>query len=211
MAIVDVSPQAEVPAPTQTPIPMHNPGPNGGPPLPISGVSKFLQGLFGPHPGSAIASTALGLYGTIQQNKATNTATNATARAADQSLQFQKDSLAAYSEAQQKATALQGRMYDTSRNDLAPYRGIGGAALGPLGYAMGLPGYEAGNTGTLPATAPSNVSQTTAPTAQPSTGAPTASSTAQSGPVQLRAPDGSVQAVPADQVDHYLSRGATRV
>jgi hypothetical protein len=29
--------------------------------------------------------------------------------------------------------------------------------------------------------------------------------------VQLRAPDGTVQAVPASQVDHYVARGATRV
>jgi hypothetical protein len=44
-----------------------------------------------------------------------------------------------------------------------------------------------------------------AATAPPVTGAPVARAL-----VKMRAPDGSVQDVPADQVDHYLQRGATR-
>lgn len=63
-------------------------------------------------------------------------------------------------------------------------------------------GYAGVTTPAPPAATPAPAQQTTQPQAR---------TTDPSATVSLRAPDGSVKQVPADQADHYLSLGATRV
>jgi len=51
-------------------------------------------------------------------------------------------------DAQERAAQLaqqeNARQYDLTRADMSPYRDIGKASLGQLGYGMGLPGYDTG-------------------------------------------------------------------
>ena len=219
-----------------------NPGGGGGVPVvpppgtkeaATSGFTKFIKSIT----AGELIKTGVDLFGTYQANKAANqnrdaqTAENAAQRAADaaaleKQLQLQRDTLAAQTKAQQDAVRLQGQMYNTTQGQQAPYRGIGASALGPLGYWVGLPGYEQGNTGQTPypytPAQPIDLSSyggSASPTATlangtPPAGTPLASSApneSSAGTVTLRAPDGSTRSVPADQVAFYLSRGATRV
>lgn len=142
----------------------------------------------------------------------------------------------------QQALDVERDIYNQTRADLAPYRGVGASAITTLGSLMGLPasggadaatGTAKGNlntklsasavrtgpngTGWVPATAgakwypgDSDVAGSGWP---PQTVNPYQERTTSSygGPVAMRAPDGTQQEVPGDQVAHFLSRGATIV
>lgn len=160
-------------------------------------------------------------------------------------------------QAAREALALQQRMFEQTRADLAPYREQGGQGLTALTALLGLPTSGARSTdlppaaSTAPRTAPplppwSNpqtlprlaqegffgpgairipreeyqrmrdmgwtTEQIAAATrsrvaAGPAGGNPLAASPG----VRLRAPNGQIQVVPADQADFYVARGATRV
>lgn len=168
--------------------------PSGGGGAPIGGFAKFLKAIGG---GRTLADVALGAGSLYLQNKQANNAQNAA-----------NEAQRAQNEAAQKAIDLQKEMYQTTRNDLAPYRALGQGASAGLGYFMGIPGYEQGNRGVLPPsamgqrmTSPANQSPTT-PNAMPNT------SLTGGGSVLLMAPDGTRREVPRDQVDHYLGLGA---
>jgi len=100
--------------------------------------------------------------------------------------------------ATEQALALQQQMYGQSRADLAPYRQYGAGALAAGNQLMGLPTPAA-----EPAMMPlSQLMQQRA--------TPTGTAVPRGSLVLLRAPNGQTKQVPADQVDHYLARGATR-
>lgn len=113
-------------------------------------------------------------------------------RAASNATKAQKD-------ATEKALAVQQQMYGDFRTANRPYEESGYSALSELmGKPIQAPPAYAGPTS-------NNPTGTLASLAAPAqTRQPAAT-------VQLRAPNGQVQAVPADQADHYLQRGAQRV
>lgn len=135
-----------------------------------------------------------------------------------------------------EALALQQQMYDQTRADLAPYRTAGGQGLTALSAYLGLPSAPAGAAPSAaaapagPAALPRapggapvgpaglTFQESWAQARMPHPGAPRTSAASvyhtpagTSGQVVLRSPTGQTQAVPADQVDYYLARGATRV
>lgn len=173
-------------------------GGGGGGGVPGTGrtVSQFVQSLL-----PSAVNTIGGIVSQTLQNRANQEAQN--------------QQLAATRE----ALALQERMYNQSRADLAPYRTIGNAAMGPLGHFLGLPGYERGNEGIQPRAAnPPMPPPTVAPSGASSSTPATlgglldphreTSLSAAPGTVMMEAPDGTRQAVPSAQVDHYRSLGA---
>jgi len=87
----------------------------------------------------------------------------------------------------QDALAVQQQQYQQSRQDLGPYRQQGGQGLTALSGLLGMP---------TPGPEPPPV---------PLGGVPQPGAM-----VMLRAPNGQQKAVPANQVDYYVSRGATR-
>lgn len=159
--------------------------------------STFLRNIGG---GRTLADIALGGAGLYLQNRQANNALDAS-----------KQAQQAQNDAAQKAIDLQKEMYQTTRNDLAPYRALGQGASAGLGYFMGIPGYEQGNRGILP---PSAMGQPMTPPATPAASGNTAvprnpsAATASEPMVAMRAPDGSMRAVPQSQVSHYQARGA---
>lgn len=173
-------------------------GSAGGVTVPtVAKFSTFLRNIGG---GRTLADIALGGARLYLQNRQANNALDAS-----------KQAQQAQNDAAQKAIDLQKEMYQTTRNDLAPYRALGQGASAGLGYFMGIPGYEQGNRGILPPSAQGQpiTPPATAPTApaMPSSGT-TAPATASEPMVAMRAPDGSMRAVPQSQVSHYQARGA---
>jgi hypothetical protein len=98
----------------------------------------------------------------------------------------------------QQALAVQQQMYQQTRGDLAPYRQYGAGALAAGHQLMGLP---------TPAAEPAMMPLSQVIGQRPT---PTGTAVPRGSLVLLRAPNGQTQQVPADQVDHYLARGATR-
>lgn len=175
------------------------PGSGGGgggnsAPAPIGKFASFLKAIGG---GKTLADIALSGAGLYLQNKQANNAQDANTKAQ----QAQQD-------AANRAIDLQDRMYQTTRNDLAPYRALGQGAAAGLGYFVGIPGFEQGNRGILPQSAmPAPMTTSTTPTG--GTAVPrNPSAVAAQNPVTLMAPDGSRRTVPADQADHYINLGA---
>ncbi len=172
-------------------------GPAVAPTVTGGKFSTFLKAIGG---GRTLADIALGGAGLYLQNRQANNAQNAA-----------NEAQRAQNEAAQKAIDLQKEMYQTTRNDLAPYRALGQGASAGLGYFMGIPGYEQGNRGILP---PSAQGQPMTPPATPAASGNTAvprnpsAATASEPMVAMRAPDGSMRAVPQSQVSHYQARGA---
>jgi hypothetical protein len=138
-----------------------------------------------------------------------------------------KEAAATQSASADQALALQKQMYDQTRQDLAPYRETGNTALSSLSSFLGLPANTPSPT--VPAaTPPAGLApQAGAPPSHqlpqlqtPVGGQPygpghgyVAAPPSQPGSVlvMLRAPNGQTKQVPADQVDYYVSRGATKV
>lgn len=112
--------------------------------------------------------------------------------------------------AAQQAIGVNQGMYQQTRQDLDPYRQQGGQGLTALTALMGLPPQapppgpaigtpQPGQRGPLP------------PGATPTGYAvPRGTPPGMGGMTLLRSPDGQSKPVPNDQVDYYLSRGATR-
>ena len=136
--------------------------------------------------------------------------------------------------AAQQQLALYQQIYQNQQKNLAPYMAIGPGALANLGgltgqrmnaappyttatSPQGLSGPVSSAPGFTPPTyaGPGAVSQTwQGPGVNPFYAPGTPGYQAQAGGqsmVTLRAPDGSTRAVPSDQVNHYLSLGATPV
>lgn len=100
-----------------------------------------------------------------------------------------------------KSLALQERMFNQTRADQQPYMQAGQSSLSALTRGMG-----------LSAPAPSMAATPgEMRTAVPRGGLSAMRGAPAGNVVQLRAPDGSVQAVPQDQAEHYMARGAQRV
>lgn len=116
-----------------------------------------------------------------------------------------------------EALNLQQQLFQQSRADLAPYRDSGVSALAAGQQLMGL----------SPTAAPSMVPLSQIGTVQPGQRGPLPPGATPSGyavnrgtvpglpggpgsMVLLRAPNGQTKPVPADQVQYYLARGATR-
>ncbi len=133
-----------------------------------------------------------------------------------------------------KALALQKQIYDTTRGDLGPYRDIGGAAVGQLGYGLGLPGYESGKAPAQPTPSPFSNPVVGGPGASQSqiqpgtrtvTNTPGSMSNATGsgntinpyftagqqaaggGMVTVKAPNGSVGQIPANRLNEALAAG----
>jgi hypothetical protein len=101
-----------------------------------------------------------------------------------------------------------GKIASAQLANLSPYTSLGGGAASALGFGMGN-----GSVPSAPSLAQGQAFQApTAPAPQASAsgfglGAPQQSAAT----VPLRAPDGSIKAIPADQVSHYLAMGAKRL
>lgn len=94
--------------------------------------------------------------------------------------------------AAEQARLLQQQMYQQTRADLSPYMQQGSQGLSALSSLLGVGGI-----------APTSGLKPVPPPTAPAPGA--------GGMVMLRAPTGQTQAVPAEQAEFFLSRGATRV
>lgn len=114
--------------------------------------------LFGSFVHSLTSPTVIGeglnLAGSYLQSRAVG-------QAADQEAQSARDALGVATQEYNTNTGLnvaqanqntQG--YNQTVSNLSPYRGIGASALSALGYGLGLPGYEGGNTSVVNAPAP---------------------------------------------------------
>lgn len=99
-----------------------------------------------------------------------------------------------------RALQVQQREYQQAQQQLAPFRAMGTSTLGSL--------YNLAEQ--APVTASPTGFGYSAPTLPPMTGS-FGSLAASMDMVMLRAPNGQTQAVPANQVGHYLARGATRI
>lgn len=101
-----------------------------------------------------------------------------------------------------QALGLQRDIYTQTRQDQAPYRAIGSGALNSLGAMTGIP-MDGQSQGPTLAT----MGQMGAPRSVGSGQTPAAAASA-GGVVMMRAPDGTVKAVPRDQVAHFQQAGA---
>lgn len=137
-----------------------------------------------------------------------------------------------------QALALQEKMYQQTRGDLAPWMTAGQRANSTLSYAMGLgaiPFVEPGAGGATKAvpdySRPRGTNEivgyavprgtTSGPTglaaairtsvADLAGAVPGAATQTASGYVTMRAPDGTTQSVPSQYVNHYTQRGAVQV
>jgi len=161
--------------------------------------------------GLLIAGVGAQLYGSYKASQAAKKASAQQAASADKALDVQR------------------QMYQQTRGDLAPYRQYGAGALAAGHQLMGLPtpaaeappvltplsqvgqpasggggfvgGLGAAVGGLLPGGGNAN---------SPLALAAQREQQVRGGMVLLRAPTGQTKAVPADQVDYYLARGATR-
>lgn len=204
------------------------------------GFTGFVKALGGP---AVLVPAAATLGSALIQSSAANNAATLQAQAAQNALnvatqEYNTNTGLNVGQANQVSQA-----YNTALSNLAPYRGIGGAALSRLGYGLGLPGYEGGNTSVVnqpSASVPVQPLSVPPPIQPPGSTVPAQSVPNQaylplppgtknpqnlpqrstgnnwSSPippnlVTLRAPNGQVSQVPADQASHYLSLGATQV
>ena len=103
-----------------------------------------------------------------------------------------KQAVAAQTDANNKALAFEGTRYADTQNRMQPFTTAGQTSVSKMASLLGLP-----DTYTPPAGAP--VHTPPAVTQMPAT------------PVRMKAPNGQIQDVPPDRVDHYLQRGAVRV
>lgn len=153
-------------------------------PLITAGVTTGAT-LYGVHKASQASDKAAKV-----QNDAAKYAADQTGAATTQSLNLQRD------------------MFNRGQAELAPYTGLGRSAGSTLARMMGLPA--------MPAYQPAPMLQ--APAAQtPAAGNPFGQLMSQgrrtptgTDMTRLIAPDGSIEEVPTEQVDHFLSMGARR-
>lgn len=136
---------------------------------------------------NSVLPVAGNIVGGIVQSNAEKAAAEESARAADKALEFEKG------------------VYSDTLKRLDPYIQAGGAASDRMTQLLGLPA-RAQTTATAPPTYGPSVSPyaASAPSSQ-GWAVPPANT------VTLQAPDGSTKAVPADQAQHFLNRGATLV
>jgi hypothetical protein len=97
-------------------------------------TSAASSGPFAALKNPTVLGTIVSGLGTLVNAIQTNKATNAQEKQAADAL------------------ALQARMYDTTREDLRPYREAGSAAERYRGYLLGLPGYDTPSSGAQPVT-----------------------------------------------------------
>ncbi len=199
------------------------------------GFSGFVRALGG---WPTIVGAGLGIGSSLIQANAANNAAQQQAQAAQNALNVQAQEYNTNTGLNVAQANQNTQAYNQTVANLAPYRGIGASALSMLGYGLGLPGYGQGNTSVVNApapivpvqplsvpqpiqvpgaTSPSQAisNQAYIPTTQQTNGLPQRSTgntwTSGNSPVQLKAPNGQVSMVPANQVDHYLALGAQRV
>jgi hypothetical protein len=155
-----------------------------------------------------------------QQITAANDAAKVEADAAAEQLKFLREQDA---KDRAQAEVLRKQSYDTSeasrlmdynqwahkQTGLAPYQGAGQASVGSLANLMGLKPENMAVAAPKAAVPYAPIPYTPMDT---STSIPaTLGSTANAGTVRMRAPDGSVKAVPAASVQHYEQLGAVRL
>ena len=117
------------------------------------------------------------------------------------------------------------RNFQATQGAFNPYMAVGGAAAGTLGQLIGLPagtaaggqpwaqaGQAATSSAAPPATSGAGVGAGTAGAASPqqvAAGKNAGTLASSAGLVRLKAPDGSVRAMPQAQAQYYLQRGAS--
>ena len=142
---------------------------------------------------------------------------NAAGSAADKQQKYLEEALSYEKQRDAAAIALEGSRYANYSGNIAPYLATGNSANTRMASLLGLPSTAATAKASTPAptftpTPGSNPGQVVTPpgTVVPGLNAPTptrpAAVTTQ--PVMMRAPDGSTQQVPPEQVAHFQSRGA---
>ncbi len=147
-----------------------------------------------------IASVGGGIASSLIQANAQGNATAAQQKYLEEALAYEKQRDAA-------AIALEGQRYSNYSSNIAPYLASGNNANARMAGLLGLPAPPPVTTSSAPpytATAPTT---TASPLTLPSPATP-ASAPTSTGTVSLRAPDGTVQAVNAADVQHYLAAGA---
>lgn len=152
---------------------------------PAAATPSLWSKIAGPLISTGIPA-ATGLIGTKMQVDANKAASDATAKAAQDALDWEK------------------QQYGVRQEQLAPTIGVGNAARLRLGDLMGLQAPEGGYH--APAvTQPNGVAVTNAPPVVPTSGTPAPAAPQM---VTMKAPTGQVSSVPADQVQHYQQLGA---
>lgn len=125
-----------------------------------------------------------------------------------------KDAAQTQAESTDKALALQREMWAAQQQNQAPWVSAGQGAVSTLARLMGTPQPAMA----MPSQGPQNAMGGQTNMLARIAGGPRTIGTraagavlGQQGMVVLRAPDGSTQAVPEAQAEHYISRGAARV
>ena len=119
---------------------------------------------------------------------------------------FAREALAYEKERDKYGSATEANRYAAMMSGLSPYVDTGADADVRMAQLLGLPAPRPRATTAPPPQYATPNLPGTPPTAAP---ANPAGQTAQA--VQMRAPDGSTQSVPPDQIAHYEQRGAVRV
>jgi hypothetical protein len=151
------------------------------------------------------ASSGTAVAGAVMASKANKHAADLQAKATGDALTYEK-------ERDVYARGTESNRYGQMMRQNAPLVQRGHAANARMADLLGLPQQPAmtsieGGTGTF-------VDKGEAPAGYDPHGRPLPPSGGQAGGgqmVQLRAPDGSMKSVPAEQADHYIQRGAQRV
>lgn len=179
----------------------------------ITAASAGGGGVVGPSGGGTVATglggkiwQAIGGLGGLINTGATIVGEELNRNAINKATQAEVD-------AANKALALQGRIYDTGQQNLAPYMQAGAGAAGRLNYLLGGTGSfgEMSNPTHAGGAAPSLTAG--AQPLPPNSGGwtsmrPGSPITPAIETVKMQAPDGSTQFIPQDQVPHYTGRGA---
>jgi len=150
-------------------------------------IGKFLTG----NAGSQLIQTGGQLAGSLVNANAAGKATDATAAAAREALDFEKG------------------VYDRDVKDFAPYQAAGDAAIGRVSDLAAAPRqsmsagdiYGSGNVRSMPS--PMSISALAGSPRQPGMGGGQM--------VTLQAPDGTTQQVSESQAEHYVRLGARRM
>lgn len=198
-----------------------------------TGTPNGVRHLIGTAIGLAIAGIA-GATGSVVAAKmgsdAAKEGAGLQAKAADQAAQVAKDQLAENKRQFDMTQAANWQQYLHHQKALAPYQGIGVSATNTLADMMHMPiahiappptpdfitNMGKTTTGQQPNQPPPFVAQGGQPNLTSMLQRPATSTSPPMGQqggqmVMLRAPNGQTRAVPANQVQHYTSQGATLV
>ncbi len=160
-----------------------------------------------PLPLAAWLPSAIGAAG---QLLGAGVSSSGATKAAEIQAKYLREALAYEKQRDQYLQSLEANRYGNLEHRLSPYMALGQGASERIGRLLGLDLAGPGGAEQSVQGIPPYHAQGSFPGNLPGAGQPKQPA-APGATVMLRAPDGSTQAVPQDQVPHYLNRGAVPV